>query len=345
MLKKCPHSYYLSWPWAEIWIESLDPDCNLILVVGYKSESPVIAFFLGSKTTNRHKFFKYRQVAVNQTLIPDVDIIWIEYNSILISPEITITLESILDLLPIGPWDEFRIIRCSSIYQPNLILNDHLIKKYDFNLERCESFYVDLNKVRRNNNDYLALLSQNRRQQIRRSIKEYEKMGEIRVDIAQSPEEALNLFEELTHIHQKSWTERGHPGALRGSYIINFHKNLISRRFMHREIQLIKVSAGDYTIGCIYNLISDGNVFFYTCGFNYLTGNVYRPGLVCHYYAITHNARMGLSSYDFLEGEDSYRKTLSTDYNEMDTIIVKKKSMKYKIENVLLNLYRLYKRS
>lgn len=335
MLEKCPHSYYLAWPWTELWLKSLPNDCSISLVVGFINESPVVAFFLGAQTTTRHRLFKFRKLSINQTFIPNIDIIWIEYNGILIDPEITITLGSLLENLPIKPWDEFSILRCSPVFQPNLIIDDDLDKKYHLEISTCESFYVDLDKIRSNNDDYFGLLSPNRRQQIRRSIKEYEKFGAIEIVIAEKTDEALELFDELTEIHQKTWTEEGHTGALSDAYIIDFHKDLISRRFEHGEIQLIKVSAGDHVLGCIYNLIYQGKVYFYICGFNYLPGNLYRSGLVCHSFAIMHNARLGLNSYDFLEGDDSYRKSLSTDHNEMQTITVRKRDIKYRAAGII----------
>ncbi len=178
MLKKCPHTYFLSWAWTEIWIKSLPQDCNLSLVAGFKNDSVVIAFFLGTKTRTRHRFFKFYLLSLNQTLIPRIDAATnIEYNAILIDPEITISLESLLEHLPIKSWDEFHMIRCSSNYQPNLIFNSNLSKKYELNIEKLESYYVNLDEVRRNNNDYLSLLKPKRQKQIRRSIKEYEKNG------------------------------------------------------------------------------------------------------------------------------------------------------------------------
>jgi Acetyltransferase (GNAT) domain len=344
MLKKCPHSYYLTWAWTEIWLRTLPPECNLSLIVGSKNNLSVIAFFLGSKITIRNRFLKFHQVSLNQTLIPDIDIIYVDYNAILIDPKITISMEQLLELIPIKSWDEFRMIRCSSIYQPNLVFDSKAYRKYEITAEKHLSFYVNLEEIRRNNNDYLVMLSQNRRQQIRRSIKEYEKMGDIHIKIANNVEEALQIFDELVDIHNNRWADHEFTGALTDEYIINFHKIMISERYKYGEIQLISISAGNNTLGCLYNLIYDGNVLFYLCGFSYLPGNLYRPGLVCHYYTILHNAKLGFYTYDFLEGEDPYKKSLSTDFNEMETVIIKKRGMKYILENIIVRLYRLLKK-
>jgi len=341
MLKKCPHPYFLSWAWTEIWIKSLPIDCNLSLVAGFEDGSPVIAFFLGAKTRTKHRFFKFYRISLNQTLISHIDAAtFIEYNAILIDPRISISLDSLLENLPIKSWDEFRMIRCSTKFQPNLILNSNFNKKYELNIEKLESYYVNLDEVRRVNNDYLSLLSQNKRQQIRRSIKEYEKMGEIKISIPKTSEEALTIYDEYLELHQKRWIERGYHTAMLSEYAVNFHKNLISKRFDHGEIQLIKISAGNYTIGCVYNIIYNMEAYFISSGFNYLPSNVYRPGLVCHYYLVTHNALNGLSSYDFLEGQHDYKYSLSTNQIEMESITVRKNGIYQYMQKIILKFYK-----
>ncbi len=343
MLNKCPHEYYLSWAWNELWIRSLPADIGLYFVVGFANDTPVITFFAGSQTRIRHKFLKFRELSLNSTLNPHYDLIWIEYNAILIDPQIKISLRSLLDHIPLK-WDEFRMTRCAPIYQPNLLITENMGKDYNLIITDLKSHYVDLDKVRRNNNDYLALISPKKRYQIRRSIKEYEKMGELRIDVAENVQEALKIFNELIQIHQNRWTESGQPGSFSNEYYVDFHKKLISGRFEHGEIQLIRISAGNHAIGCLYCFIYDGKVLGYICGFNYLPGYLYSPGLVSHYFAIMHNARVGYSCYDFLEGDDPYKKSLATDHNEMQHIRIQKRNMKYKIERVIIKLSRLFQK-
>jgi CelD/BcsL family acetyltransferase involved in cellulose biosynthesis len=207
-----------------------------------------------------------------------------------------------------------------------------------------KSYYVDLEKVRRNNYDYLAIISPKQRYQIRRSIKEYEKMGKIEIRSAENADEALKILDELSEMHQKRWSARGLQGTMSSRYAFDFHRDLVSSRFEHGEVQLLKVTAGSHVLGCLYCFLYQGDVSGYMCGFNYLDRNVYSPGAVCHYYAVVHNAKKGFNSYDFLEGEDSYRERLSTDINMMETIVVRRKNIKYTIEQCIMRLRELYKR-
>lgn len=73
------------------------------------------------------------------------------------------------------------------------------------------------------------------------------------------------------------------------------------------------------TIGYLYNFVYEGRVLLYQSGFNYQAGtaNAYRPGVVSHYYAIVYNASQNMLKYDFLAGDDAYKRGLSTGSEKM----------------------------
>lgn len=343
LLQKCPHSYFMSWSWKELWIESLPSDYKLDFIAGFINGSPVMAFFTGSKKIFRYKFITIWELSLNSILNPYYDPLYCEYDTILIDPQISVSLSTFIDRMPLK-WDELHLPRCTSIYNPNLQLAENIGKCYNLSIKKLNSYYVDLDKVQANNNDYLALLSQNRRKQIRRSIKEYEKLGKIRINIAENLNDAFETFNELQQLHQRLWTERGHAGIFSNEFVLNFHKKLISRRFEHGEIQLIKITAGDHMLGCLYNLIYNENAITYISGFNYLPpGNILSPGYICHSLAVEYNAKLGLKSYDFLEGEDSYKKILSTDKNQMQDITIQRRNTGYYLQRIIVKLSRLFK--
>ena len=49
LLSKCPHNFFLSWGWKEVWLKSLPNNCNLSLMVGFKNEAPIFALFIGAQ--------------------------------------------------------------------------------------------------------------------------------------------------------------------------------------------------------------------------------------------------------------------------------------------------------
>ena len=344
LIEKCPHPYHLSWGWIEVWINSLNIDCGLKLVVYFKDQSPIVAFFIGSKIETYNRYFNFHKLSLNQTLIPEIDIVtYIEYNTILVDPDTTISLELFLDLIPVKSWDELELRRYF-MYQDKFNFNI-TGNKYIVTMVKQYSYYVELDKVRNNKNNYFSLVSNNRRKQILRAIREYEKIGEIQVCIAENEGEALKIFHELTALHQERWTNRGYKGTYSTEYSIKFHESLITQRFKYGEIQLMRISAGQQTIGCSYNYIYKNKVYTISGGFNYLPENYFQPGFVCDYYGIMHNTELGLQFYDFMENEAEYKKSLSTNYNSIYSIHIIRNSAKYRIWKFTVWLYQMLVRT
>lgn len=342
LLKKCRHDYFQSWIWTEMWIESLPADSNLKFVAGFINDQPAIAFFLGYREFTRHKFFNIRQLSINTTLLPYYDSVYRNHNSILIDPKIELSLDSILENIPTKTWDELQMLDHSFIHCPNLVFGNNLAKKYNLHTNDKKSYYVDLEQIRVNDFDYLTLVSHNRRKKIRRAIKEYEKIGEIKTDVAENLESALIIFEEMAELHQKEWVSRGMPGHYSNPYFKDFHRNLIMRRFNHGEVQLIRIYVGEHTIGCSYNLIYNNEVLVYTNGINNAQDNLLRPRFISHLYAILHNAKIGFSRYDFLEGSESHKISLSTNSNNMLDLEIQRKRTVLFVENIAVKLYKAY---
>jgi len=338
LLAKCPHSFFLSWGWKEVWLKSLPDASNISFVVGFKEKKPIFAFFIGSQTKIRRGVFRTHQISLNSTLSKSTSLT-IEYNAILVDPKITLSLETLIQQMPIKNWDEFYLNRIASSYFPNFKINDNLQNKFIIQKEDLASHYIDLKKVRDADMNYLSLLSNNRRYKLRRSIEAYEKNGNVRIIAADTEDEALLMLEELKILHQKTWVGRGKPGSFARDFYCEFHKNLIANRFNKNEIQLLHAACGNDTIGYLYSFIYNGQVYNYQGGFNYLPKKVFIPGLTCHYLAVLYNATKGLDTYDFLAGDVEYKRSLSTDFAEMQNILIQKKKVKFAIENRLKHTY------
>lgn len=339
LLAKCPHNFYLSWGWKEVWLKNLPKDCNLSLLVGFKNKIPIFAFFIGSRKEYRYGVLNTHQISLNSTTIKFLDKLSIEYNAILMDPEITLSLGTLIQLMPITNWDEFHFRSIALNYFPNFEFKINLHDKYIIQKKDLFSYYVDLKIVRDADMNYMSLLSSRRRKRLREYLKAYKKEGKILTIAANTKDEALSMYEELKKFHQKTWVKRGDPGAFSNEYFDEFHRNLIASRFNKNEIQLLHIKCGQDTIGYLYNFIFNGQVLGYQCGFNYPSRKVFSPGMICIYFAVLYNAEIGLDYYNFGEGEAYYKKTLSTDCAEMQNILVQKKNIKFAIENKLKKIF------
>src|SRR5262249_30496669 len=147
---------------------------------------------------------------------------------------------------------------------------------------------VDLAKVR-DGGDYLKLLGGSTRSQILRSQKLYGARGKLALEVAASLDQARSVFDELVALHRQAWRDRGEAGAFL-PFVHDFHRRLIERRFAAGEIQLLRVRAGDTTVGCLYNFVWRGDVLFYQSGLAYETDGQLKPRPGCHPPAIHHAA-------------------------------------------------------
>jgi CelD/BcsL family acetyltransferase involved in cellulose biosynthesis len=172
--------------------------------------------------------------------------------------------------------------------------------------------YVDLARLRREGADYLDGRSANTRQQVRRSDRAYAAWGPLTVRRAETVEEALGYLETLRALHQATWTVRGQPGSFADPFFGRFHRALIERGMGRGEIDLLRITAGAELIGILYNFRYRLRALAYQSGLAYAaaTGQQ-RPGLTCHHRAIRWCLEQGLTAYDFLAGDDRYKRSLS----------------------------------
>lgn len=176
------------------------------------------------------------------------------------------------------------------------------------------SYMVSLDDVREHRGDYLGMLSSNSRSQIRRSMKAYEALGPLRLDIARDRGTALQFLDRLMALHAQRWEDKGVASHFaRAPIARRFHERLIDEAFDQGIVQLIKVSAGEHEVGYLYNLVYQGRVAYYQSGLNFgLLDKHDRPGLVAHTLAVQHNLALGHQWYDFMAGDYRYKASMST---------------------------------
>ena len=159
---------------------------------------------------------------------------------------------------------------------------------------------------------FLDRRSANTRQQLRRSNRDYARAGPVTIERAETLARANAFLEGLIALHQTAWTARGQVGAFAAPFFGRFHRALIARGLARGEIALLRVAAGDQTIGFLYNFSYRGRCLAYQSGFDYAhAGPHQKPGLTCHHEAIRLAHRAGARRYDFMAGDDRYKRSLS----------------------------------
>ncbi|HET9483022.1 MAG TPA: GNAT family N-acetyltransferase [Xanthomonadales bacterium] len=315
-----PPSYFLSWGWVKTWLALLPREHAPKLAV-VTDGTPRSAFFLAQRWILRNRAMPSRALYFNVTGVPRIDQLWIEYNG-LVGRDMP--LGDLVRLLPRIGWDELYLPALHDRAFGDLTAGDTriLIDR------RVPAYFVDLEQARAKG--YLALLSGQTRSQVRRAQRE---AGTLVVEIARDASEAIDIYTELVALHTAQWRAKGKPGAFADPWFDRFHRRLVTERFAHGEIQLLRAKSELGTIGCLYNHVYRGRVLQYQSGMAAFESEKLKPGFVCHAAAIDHAAASGLALYDFLGGDMRYKKSLSTGSTSLVWARVQRRRIRFFLED------------
>jgi len=340
-------SFFQSWTWIGTWLSQLPKSAALYLLEVIDEDSVIGLALFGARTVVRHGFVRSRSLLLHETGSEAMDRMTIEYNSILAEAgrerEVIVAGINCARAANIA-WDELVM---SGVETSTLEASRVAVRKTKWRVvfrQESDCYFVDLAAARARGGDYLALLSSNTRQQIRRSVRDYEKSGSLGISVASSVETGIEYLRGLQALHDAHWKSRGKDGAFPSEFTRNFHDRLVRDGVTRGEVQLLRVTAGDETVGYLYNFVRDGHVYFYQSGFKYEEDSKLRPGLVCHYLAIVHNITVDNRIYDFLAGPQRYKQSLSSASVKMYWFALQKPRLVFAVERSLKRAKRALKR-
>jgi CelD/BcsL family acetyltransferase involved in cellulose biosynthesis len=329
-----PHaSFFLTPEWVESWIETFGDLLKPQILVFECSEQAVGACLLVRRTVRRGPLDLIR-IYLNTAGEDEADSPCIEFNNILCREGYEWAVASALaSHLASQSWDEFAIVGISQ--GPVLEALSHAFADLKEEAVWRSSYYVDLARIRDSNQAYDSVLSRKWRQHLRQSMKLYAQIGELHVEPATCISSALEMLDQLSALHQRTWIGRGKPGAFGSPRFVDFHRRLIRRSKDKGNVQLLRVAAGDETIGFRYNFIQRGKIYCYQSGLNYREDDRYRPGVVVHGCAIQYYLEQSAREYDFLAGDTQYKQSLSTDSRSLGWITFQRLNTKNRVIGLL----------
>lgn len=329
-----PHrSFFLTQPWVESWLETFGLLSRTSILI-FESASRVVGACLLVSTKERKVIFPIRRISVNTSGESLADTAYVEFNNLLCRSgwerEIVKTLS---EYLLSQNWDEIALNGfCDG--QPFQLFRDNL-SNCTVDILTKPSFYVNLRSFRQTGLAYESSLGKTTRKHLRQQLRYYEKRGRLHVQAAQSSSDALSMLDFLAALHHRRWSSRGLPGAFASERFLHFHRSLIRRCFDQGFIQLLKVAAGEEAIGTLYNFVYQGKVYFYQSGFRYSDDKRLSPGTVTLFSAIQYCIDSGLDEFDFLAGDDFYKRSLSTDSRTLIWAVFRRPGLKSSIIDCL----------
>ena len=339
--RRAQPSFFLSWFWVGSWLRVL-PDGHDARLLTVRRDGMVVG--LGVFVFGHHGLLSVlggRQAHLHETGDPAVDVATIEDNGLLVDRRFAGDVEAAALLWLTDGEQKIDRLTLGGI-PPALagVTGEAASRRHLLCDIRNDSPrpYVDLDHVRRQGGNYLACLSANTRQTIRRSMRLYELRGPIEFRIAATIGEAEGFVGRLEALHQAYWTSRGKPGAFSFPMFRRLHDDLVRRAFPAGAVRLCSVAAGGLEIGYLYDFAWRGRVYAYQSGFRYEGDNRHKPGLVSHCLAVEEALSRGDSVYDFMAGNRQHKTSLSTHQERLYWVVLRRPTTAARIRRQLNRL-------
>jgi CelD/BcsL family acetyltransferase involved in cellulose biosynthesis len=343
-------SFYTTWTWMDAWLRSL-PTLRNVFVASMRFGEDVVGLAIVSLSSRRRLSWTVKQTFLNQFGDQAYDSLFIEFNGVLSRREHNApTLDALIEELIVNPpgegWDELHL---AGIQQYAIARRVGHANGLHVETVVRPAHFVDLEALRRDGKTYLASLGQNTRRRIKRASEEYAKQfGPISLSVATTSTQAVDYLSELITLHQKYWIGRGETGAFANPHFRAFHQNLVSAA-TNGGAELLRVSAGDKTIGCIYVFLAGGVAYYYQSGFEYgLVEKHDAPGYVCLALTTEHYLNQGVRTFEFLAGTEEYKTRLGHKASSLAWVVLQQPRILLRLERwarkTLRAAWRLFRR-
>jgi hypothetical protein len=338
--RRSPSSFFTSVHWLDACMRSWPATLDWRLArIGGPADDAVVAALLGRSTVRRHGVIRSRVLALNESVQRALDEAHVEMNGFFGAA--STDFESALGTLVASidgcdDWDELRLsgLLPDAAAAARRIAARHGLFVHLFS--RKGTYWIDLEQIRREHDgDFLAAVSANTRQQLRRARRALEReRGAVRLERAASSAQALDWLTAVAPLHRLRWSGlAGMPyGGFDNPHFVGFHTTLIESAFEADAIHLWRACSGDTPFAYLYNLHADRRASFYLCGIDYTIGDRFKPGLLAHALAVQAYLDAGASCYDFMAGDSRYKSSLATHESEQVWLVLQRPRVQLRIE-------------
>lgn len=312
-------SFFTSWRWIGPWLALISPlRYARLLSVSHGAQPIALGIF-----TQRRRFFGLGPLHLRLHEVGDkiLDNLTIEYNGLICQAgHEREALAAVLEHLA------HNDKRWLTLYLPGMAADDVPFESIRalgmvMRSRKHAAHYIDLAELRDGGNDYLpTVLSSKARGAVRRTARKLQAgFGELQVTVAASIEEKLDFFQSMVRLHQSHWSEEDQErGAFGNPRILQFHERLIAQSGDGQGAQLIRVNAGEHTVGYVYNLAWRDTLYFYQAGIDYRRfGDSGSPGLLLLTRAVEYALASGMARFELMAGDSAYKRTLGMAENKM----------------------------
>jgi CelD/BcsL family acetyltransferase involved in cellulose biosynthesis len=335
-------SPFHSWAWVSTWLRQLPPGV-VPRVFRAEDADGLLALAVAVEKPERWpvRLFGRGSLLLQETGVPALDEVSIEYTGLLArrgaEPAAYRALFGALE----RDWDRWRRFRLTATADAARIGASLPDRLRAYSVYRAPAYYVDLAGLRARGMSHAAALGRNARHNLGQTRRAYEAHGPLRVEMAADDATAAAWLDALRVLHQRRWQARGKQGAFSSRFFDAFHRELVQRHRNSGFVQLARVSAGEVPVAYLYTLHWRGTLYFYNCGLNY--GAVPRydsPGALGLSMFIQHALEQGYEAFDFLAGDQDYKRRLATGQRTLEWIDVRRLGVAHEGERWLARALR-----
>ncbi len=288
-----------TWAWTSTWLRYYGDHVRYRFAVAERGTEPIgVALLVLSRRGPRP--FPLRSLHLGTAGEPAGHTVFVEYNDLLCTPAdrpaVAAALAETIRLLP--GWDELAV----DGFRPETARA--LQASLPFDAREDASWTIRLDPAR----PVLDGLSASTRRLVRQAAESL-KPGEP--ELADGPEAAADVLEELAALHQRRWVAAGEPGAFASPLRSGFLRDLVAAWQPDGRALLYRLRGREGTLGCVLGFVESGRFLYYQGGMQQFTSNRRRAGLLCHTLFAEDCRRRGLVEYELLAGDAQYKRQLS----------------------------------
>ncbi|MEP6940817.1 MAG: GNAT family N-acetyltransferase [Rudaea sp.] len=325
LFERCSNrSIFLSPEWLRTWLEVYGGDFTGHWI-HWEVDGAVVGGCLLTKRTVWRYFFRQRILSFNATGIAKQRTPLAEFNDLpFVSGHEEQILLDLADFLLQRGWDRLSL----SGYEDSALLARvaALLPAYKIERDSRPAPYVDLTGFKETTVE--SALSGRYRSQMRKCREIYEQtLGAVALTRAETAQQAQAYFDELAQLHNDRWQKKGDEGSFQTPSVVQFHQRIIDRLWDKNAVDLLRIRAGETVVGCIYNFIDRGKVYFFQSGYSYDNNPNIRPGLLSQLMAIEDYRARDFVEYDFLAGDARYKRMFAKQHRVLHWTAVYRKSI------------------
>jgi Acetyltransferase (GNAT) domain len=282
----------------------------------------------------------YLAIALNESLNPLHESLTLEANGFIGrgSSDFLLSFPAVLENLCVQKdWKELRLAALTSDQVRVVQAAAQSCGLYCLVYRETKSFqFVYPKSLTPNGLDYLSTLSANSRQQLRRARRLLEKQhGEVALEDPTDVEQALEWLDALGVLHAKRWPSTNPVEGFNNPTFLIFHQNMIRTLLSQGTVRLLRLRAGQKKLAYLYFYHLEGTYSFLMSGVDYEDTTPYKPGMLAHWAAIEKFHLEGAVVYDFLNGENRYKESLSNQSYDVKTLLLRRRTLWFSLEQIL----------